>query len=156
MQGQPGIAKSPGLLRRFTIDLAAGRAQTETVAEGHFEFPMTHPAVVGRRYRYGYMAVGDIAQGWQQTGLARIDVESGERLAFSFGPDFYVSEPVVAPDPAATAEDSGWVLCEVLDGEAGKSFLAIFDAGRIADGPVARLRLSRHLPMSFHGWWESA
>lgn len=155
MQGQTGIAKSPGLLRRFTIDLAARRGRTEILAEGHFEFPMTHPAVVGRKYRFGYVAVGDIAKGWQQTGLARIDMESGERRGFSFGPDFYVGEPVVAPDPAApAAEERGWILAEVLDGLAAKSFIAVFEADHLEDGPVAKLKLDRHLPMSFHGWWE--
>jgi all-trans-8'-apo-beta-carotenal 15,15'-oxygenase len=93
----------------------------------------------------------------QQTALARIDTESGARQDFSFGPEFYIGEPVVAPDPdAPLAEDRGWVLSEVLDGKAGKSFLAVFDAGHVEDGPVAKLKLHEHLPMSFHGWWEPA
>ena len=157
MQGRPGIAKSPGLLRRFTIDLAAKQARTETVLEGHFEFPMVHRAMVGRKHRYGFLSAGDIAKGWQQNALVRVDAESGARQDFSFGPDFYVGEPVVAPDPdAPLAEDRGWVLSEVLDGKAGKSFLAVFEAGHIEDGPVAKLKLGEHLPMSFHGWWQAA
>ena len=157
MQGRPGVAKSPGLLRRFTIDLAAKQARTETIAEGHLEFPMVHRAVVGRKHRYDFLAAGDIAKGWQQTALARIDTESGARQDFSFGPELYIGEPVVAPDPGAPlAEDRGWVLSEVLDGKAGKSFLAVFDAGHVEDGPVAKLKLHEHLPMSFHGWWEAA
>ena len=62
---------------------------------------------------------------------------------------------VFDPDAPLT-EDRGWVLSEVLDGKAGKSFLAVFEAGHIEDGPVAKLKLSEHLPMSFHGWWEAA
>src|SRR5262252_5995125 len=61
MQGREGVARSPGTLRRFTIDLAARRARMETVAEGHFEFPVVPPARVGQRYRYGYVATGYIA-----------------------------------------------------------------------------------------------
>jgi all-trans-8'-apo-beta-carotenal 15,15'-oxygenase len=34
--------------------------------------------------------------------------------------------------------------------------LAVFDARRVEDGPVARVRLRHHLPVSFHGWWEAA
>jgi Lignostilbene-alpha,beta-dioxygenase and related enzymes len=89
-------------------------------------------------------AMGDIAHDWYQTGLARIDVESGARSEFSFGADYYVGEPIFAPDPAAAAdpaatEDRGWILAEVLDGKAGKSFLAVFDAGHLEDGPVAKV-----------------
>ena len=105
-------------------------------------------------------ARGDIAERpcrAEQPALARVDVESGARQDFSFGPDFYVGEPVVAPDPdAPLTEDRGWVLLEVLDGKAGKSFLAVFEAGHIEDGPVAKLKLGEHLPMSFHGWWQPA
>jgi len=44
----------------------------------------------------------------------------------------------------------------VLDGKAGKSFLAVFDAAHLENGPVAKVKLRTHLPMSFHGWWEAA
>jgi all-trans-8'-apo-beta-carotenal 15,15'-oxygenase len=161
MQGRRGLAKAPGMLRRFTIDLQARKAGMETIAEGHFEFPMAHPGRVGRKHRYGYVAMGDISHDWYQTGVARIDVESGARSEFAFGTDFYVGEPIFAPDPAAAAdpaatEDRGWILAEVLDGKRGKSFLAVFVAAHLGDGPVAKLNLRTHLPMSFHGWWEAA
>ena len=161
MQGRQGVAASPGTLRRFTIDLSARRARLETIAEGHFEFPMAHPGRVGRKHRYAYVAAGEIAEGWIQQGVARIDTGTGARRAFSFGAGFYVGEPVFAPDPAAAAdsedaEDRGWLLCEVLDGQREETFIAVFDAAHVEDGPLARLRLRHHLPMSFHGWWQPA
>jgi all-trans-8'-apo-beta-carotenal 15,15'-oxygenase len=161
MQGREGVAKSPGTLRRFTIDLTAKRARMETINDGHFEFPIVHPARMGHRHRYAYLAAGNIAQSWFHTGIARIDTDTGARSDFHFGSDHYVGEPVFAADPAAAtgardAETRGWLLCEVLDGARGKSSIAVFNAARIADGPVATVRLTHHLPMSFHGWWQAA
>jgi len=156
MQGREGLARSPGTLRRFTIDLAAKRAKLETIAEGRFEFPMTHPGRVGLSYRKGYVVFGEPTGSWHTFGVACIDVESGSHQAFSFGDDCFVGEPVFVPDPAASAgEDAGWLLCEVLDGRCGSSHLAVLDARRIEDGPLARVLLCRSLPISFHGWWEA-
>jgi all-trans-8'-apo-beta-carotenal 15,15'-oxygenase len=53
-------------------------------------------------------------------------------------------------------EDRGWLLCEVLEGKSEKSFIAVFDAAELQDGPTAKVRLRHHLPMSFHGWWQTA
>ncbi len=159
MQGREGTANVPGTLRRFTIDLAAKRAQMEVIAGGHFEFPTINPSRAGRQYRHGYVAAGTIAQGWFHDGVARIDTETGAVTDFRFGSDHYVGEPVFAPGPHAappSAEDCGWLLCEVLDGKKEKSFIAIFDAAHVNDGPIARVQLRHHLPMSFHGWWQAA
>jgi all-trans-8'-apo-beta-carotenal 15,15'-oxygenase len=160
MQGREGIANAPGTLRRYTIDLAAKRARMETIAGGHFEFPTINPARAGHQHRYGYFASGTIARGWFHDGIARVDSESGAVTEFRFGFDHYVGEPVFAPDPNAVApsaaEDRGWLLCEVLAGNNQKSFIAIFDAAHVNDGPIARVRLRHHLPMSFHGWWQGA
>ncbi len=155
MQGRAGVATSPGTLRRLVINTGRRRARVETVADGHFEFPIIHPARAGRRHRFGYMASGRIADSWFHDGVARIDTASGSRAEFRFGPQHYVGEPVFARDPAGDGEDQGWLLCEVLDGAVGTSFIAVFDAAQVADGPVAQVRLRHHLPFSFHGWWQA-
>lgn len=158
MQGREGVAKSPGTLRRFTIDLAARRARLETVAAGRYEFPFIPQGRVGQKHRYGYVASHSSAQGWFHDGVARIDTDSGAKATFYFGPKYYVGEPVFVPDPAAdlSVADQGWLLCEVLDGVSGKSFIAVFDPAQLPDGPLAKGQLQHHLPMSFHGWWQAA
>jgi carotenoid cleavage dioxygenase-like enzyme len=57
---------------------------------------------------------------------------------------------------SSATEDRGWLLCEVLDGKSEKSFMAIFDAAHVNDGPIVRVHLHHHLPMSFHGRWQAA
>jgi all-trans-8'-apo-beta-carotenal 15,15'-oxygenase len=156
MQGREGVARAAGHLRRFTIDLATKQTRLETIADGHYEFPIVPPSLIGRRHRYGYVASGDLSRSWYHDGLARIDVESGRRREFRFGDGHYVGEPVFAPDPASRDEDGGWLLCEVLERRSEKSQLAVFDARHLEDGPVAHVHLRSHLPISFHGWWEAA
>jgi all-trans-8'-apo-beta-carotenal 15,15'-oxygenase len=161
MQGREGIANAPGTLRRLTIDLSGKQARLETVADGRYEFPFVPQGRAGWRHRYGYVASHSSSHGWFHDGLARIDTDSGKQTVFHFGPGYYVGEPVYVPDPAAavnlaTMEDRGWLLCEVLEGKSEKSFIAVFDAAELQDGPTAKVRLRHHLPMSFHGWWQTA
>jgi all-trans-8'-apo-beta-carotenal 15,15'-oxygenase len=160
MQGREGVARERGTLRRFTVNLDTRAAQLETVADGHFEFPVVHPARVGRRYRHAYAACGNLETGCFHDGLASIDVQSGASSQFNFGATSCVSEPVFVPDVAGEAtQDSdaaGWLLCDVLDGASGRSFIAIFDAASVSRGPIAKIHLRHHLPISFHGWWSVA
>jgi all-trans-8'-apo-beta-carotenal 15,15'-oxygenase len=159
MQGRDGVAKAPGTLRRMTIDLAARRARVETIAAGRYEFPFVAQNRVGQPYRYGYVASQRAQQGWFHDGVARIDVTSGAVTAYHFGSGHYVGEPVFVPDPAArgdTPDDRGWLLAEVLEGASERSFIAVFDASALEDGPLARIRLRHALPFSFHGWWDAA
>jgi all-trans-8'-apo-beta-carotenal 15,15'-oxygenase len=160
MRGRMGRAKSAGALRRLTVELNSGRTRLDTIAGGHYEFPFIPQRRVGQRHRYGYVASGGADQGWFHDGLARIDTETGNSAAFHFGHGHYVGEPVFVPDPdwplgAASGEDYGLLIAEVLDGQSGTSFLAIFDAAHIADGPLAKIHLRHHLPFSCHGWWEA-
>jgi all-trans-8'-apo-beta-carotenal 15,15'-oxygenase len=161
MQGRAGVARSPGTLRRLTLDLDSRQARLETIAAGQYEFPFIQQRRAGQHHRYGYVASQGADQGWFHDGLARIDTETGTPASFHFGLGHYVGEPVFVTDPdrpfdPGAAEDRGWLIAEVLEGRGGTSFLAVFDVARIEDGPLAKVRLRHHLPFSFHGWWEAA
>ena len=162
MHGRTGLAKSPGTLRRLTLYLDTGRTRLDTIAVGQYEFPFIPQQRTGQRHRYGYVASQGADQGWFHDGLARLDTKTGNSAAFHFGRGHYVSEPVFVPDPdrpigaTTSGEDHGWLVAEVLDGQSGISFLAVFDAAHIPDGPLAKVRLRHHLPFSCHGWWEAA
>jgi all-trans-8'-apo-beta-carotenal 15,15'-oxygenase len=156
MTAHAGVARSPGKLRRAVLDLDRRTARLQTVVGEHFEFPTISPHVQGHPYRYGYAAIGDINRSWFHDGVAKVDVESGHFEQFRFGPQCYVGEPVFVPRGPGRPEDSGWLLCEVLDGRTERSALALFDAQAVAAGPVATVKLSHPLPFSFHGWWQPA
>ena len=48
----------------------------------------------------------------------------------------------------------GGLLVEIHDGKERRSSLAVLDAGRITEGPVARVLFDHHVPISFHGYWK--
>jgi all-trans-8'-apo-beta-carotenal 15,15'-oxygenase len=160
MEGRWGDQSAPGTVRRYTIDLGRNSLGEETVDSGHHEFPIVNPHLSCRRHRKGYFAAGERGA-WYHDGVVAIDLESGQRDEFRFGGGHYVGEPVFVPRPgtryAPSAErEPGWLLAEVLSGDTGTSSLAVFRADDVSAGPVARILLDHHLPMSFHGWWHAA
>jgi all-trans-8'-apo-beta-carotenal 15,15'-oxygenase len=62
-----------------------------------------------------------------------------------------VQEPIFVARPGGSEEDDGWLLVMVFDGEAVSSELAVFDARRVSQGPVATVRLGHHVPLGLHG-----
>lgn len=56
-----------------------------------------------------------------------------------------------APRPGGSAAFDGWLVGTTLNLKAKASELHVFDARRVADGPVCSLRAEAALPVSFHG-----
>jgi carotenoid cleavage dioxygenase-like enzyme len=61
---------------------------------------------------------------------------------------------VFVPRPGGTAEDDGWVLCQVYDGAANKSFLSVVDGDFSREH--ARVMIPRALPYLLHGKFVDA
>jgi all-trans-8'-apo-beta-carotenal 15,15'-oxygenase len=58
--------------------------------------------------------------------------------------------------PGAAAEDAGWLLTLVYDAAAHESHVAVMDAERVSDGPVARAYFGHAVPFTFHGFFQRA
>lgn len=155
MEGRPGHYKYPGELRRYHIDLSTRRLQEEVLDPGNFDFPTVNPARLCYRHRYGYFARIQNNEGFFN-GIARVDYENGKTEICNFGPGVYCSEPVFASMSGRSLliEDSGWVLTEVYDSTTQKSFLAVLDACNLPSGPLAKIHLTHHVPLGFHGFWQ--
>ncbi len=152
MRGEPGVASSPGQIRRFRIDPAARSVREEIVIHANCEFPSVAADRVGRRHRIGYACLGEPGH-ILHDGLARLDLDSGAMRSFRFGPRHQVGEPVHTADPSG---GEGWLLSLVFDGDRGESDLAIFEAEHPQHGPVAQIGLGAASAYSFHGWWAPA
>lgn len=153
MQGRTGLQGHAGTVRRYVIELSQKQVRQETISSEAHEFPMLDPTVALARHRYGYFTTASEGATVFHNGLARIDVESGLRDVFSMGPDVHLGEAIYVSEPAAS-EEKGWLLSLGLDGTTGCSFLGVFAAHRLAEGPVARVLLRHPTPLSFHGWWR--
>ncbi len=168
-------ALPPGRLARLSIDLGAGRVERRFLAERCCEFPVLHPARVGRPYRYTYLAAADPAMGNSPLqAIWKVDMQSGAEQLWSAGPRGFVSEPIFVPRPRAAElaaavtpdvgdpqansapdEDDGWLLALVYDAARHASEVVILDARDLARGPLARLKLDHHVPHGLHGAFTS-
>lgn len=153
MQGEMGEAKTPGTLRRYRINLAAHSLREEILDSGSHEFPMIDPRAAMQKHDVAYLTAGTANYG-VNTGVKRVDYLSGKTQFFDFGPDVVAGEPVFAAQPGAV-RDQGWLIVQCLDGRSERAFFALFDAARVDTGPIARIHLPHHLPISFHGWWKA-
>lgn len=155
MEGRRGRFEHPGAVRRIRVAPGASRARNDVVAAGNFEWPRVDGRLLGRRQRWGYVASARPGR-FFQNAVAKVDFEGGGVETLDFGDRVFTNEPVFVPDPARTGEDAGWLLVELYDGDSRKSSLAVLDAARIADGPIVRVLLEHHVPVSFHGSWRPA
>lgn len=123
------------------------------------ELPEVRPDRFGRGYRYVWLgapaadtaAPDAYAFPWFGA-VAKIDLETG---AASYwrpeGEATFVSQPAFAP--RGEAEDDGWLLVWVTDGERGTGSVVVLDARDLPRGPIARVDAGVALPGASHVTW---
>jgi len=152
-QGKPAAA----ILVRWTFDLAGAsdKIHREILCDAAGEFPRIDDRRAGLSYRHGYFSRNSRNEpDVRFDSIAHLDLDRGRE-------DFYVlpkgdvtSEPVFVPRSAAAPEGEGWLLAVVYRGHENRSDLLVFDAERVAEGPVAVACLPRRVPFGFHGNWR--
>jgi all-trans-8'-apo-beta-carotenal 15,15'-oxygenase len=151
----------PGQLWRFNLDRTTGQVESEIKLERCCEFPVVHPAVVGRNYRYVYLAAAHEVNGSNAPlqGVVKVDLHTGAETLWSAAPTGYGNEPVFIPrsQPGASGcytevegpEDDGWLVVMIYDGKRETSAIVILEARTMTQ--VARLNLKHHVPYGLHG-----
>lgn len=160
MQGKKGRHEYTGVLRRYVIDPARKRVKEELLGGSHSEWPRINEHHRCHGYRFAYLA-GERPGEFFWSRITRVDMSTGAASSYDFGGKEYCSEPVFIPLPGRKyapddQAEPGWVLTEVYDSASRTSYLAVLRSERIAAGPVAKVRLSHHVPFSYHGWWSGA
>ncbi|MEM7411834.1 MAG: carotenoid oxygenase family protein [Myxococcota bacterium] len=145
-------------LQRWRLPTDGGAVQIETLG-GNAEFPSIDPRQVGRRYgSVSHLARIRPANAGAHPlldGLVRIDAESGKRQEFPFPEQWLPEEHVFVPASDASA-GAGWLVGTSLDFGSGRTQFQVFDAQRVADGPVGVWRLPYALPLGLHGRFRAA
>ncbi|HML77223.1 carotenoid oxygenase family protein [Geobacter sulfurreducens] len=155
MLGRRGTYSYPGEVMRYRIDPAKGTAAREVLHQGSCEWPRIDERLRCRPHRTGYM-LRCLPGEFFWSIVMGLDPVTGRTDEYSFGRGVYCTEPVFAPRPDTPAGGPGWLLVEIYDSHTRTSSLAIFDADGIAGGPLALVRLTHHVPFSYHGWWHPA
>lgn len=127
-----------GRMHRATIDLAAKSLRSEQVSDRPCEFPTLVPGDEGRPQSTTYMTFDDL------TAVGTMD-GSGKVVAHTLDGDERVTEPIYA---------AGHLLA--LCHRPGAAYVAVYDVAKIPAGPVAKIWLDHHVPITFHGTFAPA
>ena len=87
-------------------------------------------------------------------GVGQWDWQRGRDDSFDFGVTQLVEEFVFAP--RGTSEGDGWLVGTTLNLKARATEMHVFDAKRVAAGPLATWRAGVPLPHTFHGIFVGA
>jgi carotenoid cleavage dioxygenase len=83
-------------------------------------------------------------------------VTDGTLETWDHGEQVSVQEPQFVPRTPDSPEGDGWLLTILNRLDRNHSELAVFDATRLSDGPVARLFIPVRVRATFHGMWVPA
>jgi carotenoid cleavage dioxygenase len=133
------------------LDYAAGQARTSRLF-GASEFPRVAPQVVGSRHRRLVLLGGDGGGGSATLNSVNlVDTDSGKVDGYRFGAGWQLEEHVLVPRRHARSETDGYLVGVAQDLRKGVGVMTVFDAARVADGPLALARLPYRTPHCFHG-----
>ena len=155
MRGEPvAPADQPAnFLRRMRVDPRRGRIDMSvTAAAADYELPAVSATERARRHTTACMIQADQGELFARS-LCLFDARTGSTQSWSFEPGEYCGEPVYCD--AIGQERSRTVISQVYSSATKQSSFAVFDVERFTDGPVARIALRHHVPLSFHGYWSA-
>ena len=89
--------------------------------------------------------------------MVKHDLLTGSEERFGFGDGVYGSETAMAPrsNVAGGSEDDGYLVTITTDMNDDASYCLVFDAARVADGPVCKLALPERVSSGTHSTWTS-
>jgi all-trans-8'-apo-beta-carotenal 15,15'-oxygenase len=144
-RGGTGYALADGRYHRATIDLTRRTMTDRRILDRPCEFPTVARGFEGTAHTASYLVIDDLA------GIASLAPDTGAVDAHVLPATQRASEPVFVARPGATGETDGHVLTLCADGPSERAFVGVYDARHIAAGPLAKIWLDHHVPITFHG-----
>ena len=144
-----------GRLSRTHLDFATGSVRYEELCALPVEFPIVAPSVQATRHTHVFMAAyGSRAAAGQglHDRIVSFDVARGTLESLVLGSDLFPGEPIFVPREGV-GDACGYLLTLVYDARSHTSHVAVLDAERLEDGPVAKVFFEHHVPFGFHGTW---
>lgn len=132
-----------------------GRADLEPTGVAA-EFPRIDGRLSGAPRRYTVHAAGAAPNAPLFHGVATHDWKTGRSDSFDMGVHHLMEEAVFVARPGGSDELDGWLLAPSVNTQAKATELHVFDARRIAAGPLCTWRADRALPVSLHGAFVKA
>jgi carotenoid cleavage dioxygenase-like enzyme len=139
-------------LHRWRFNLITEQVSEEQLSDSITEFGMINAGYAGAKYRYSYAATGKPSW-FLFDGLVRHDLVTGSEQRFACEDGVYGSETAMAPRVGSAREDDGYLVTLTTDMTADASYCLVFDAARVADGPVCKLALPERISSGTHSTW---
>lgn len=139
-------------LARWVVDPVTQRVSRTPLDERAQEFPRVAGSVLNVKHRFGYTTsiADDGSIGFGDTH--KIDFDSGAVEVHDHGEGREAGEPVFVKRAGGSAEDDGWIMTVVYEGNEQRSDVVLLDASDISH-EVARVQLPVRIPSGFHGNW---
>lgn len=118
------------------------------------EFPCIDPRLTGRRNERLFMLSSSTSQPAPNGGLNAVSAYRADKDTldtYTYPISQLPEEHLFVPKPNSAPEAAGWVLGSAYDFTQDKTLLNIFNADRLADGPVCTATLPYGLPLGLHG-----
>ena len=146
--GDDDYEKGSNLIR-WVIDPTAGTVETTTLSEIDIEFPRVNPRVECYKHRFGYALKTGGTHGFSD--LLKFDLDAGTTQTYGVGDHCAGGEPVFVESENGEAEDAGYILSVIYNGDTELSELHIIDAQDFESKPLAVVKLNVRVPFGFHG-----
>jgi all-trans-8'-apo-beta-carotenal 15,15'-oxygenase len=145
------LGNASNFLRRWEVDLAAGGIAEHVIdASANFELPGMSATERTKPYCSAFMvrsAAGELFP----NAICRLDGRDLSTMSYEFGAGEYCGEPVVLD--CIGGPRAKYLVTPVYSAASKRSSFALLDMEDISTGPVARIHLRHHVPVSFHGYW---
>ena len=121
---------------------------SEPLWDYHCEYPRVDPRIEGGKHSRVFLSTDS-----GQHRLSAVDTGTGKVDFWDLPATQFPSEMVIIPRGPKAPEGDGFGLSMIYDEMVDRSHVAILDTACIERGPVARVHLDHHVPMTFHGMW---
>jgi len=135
--------------------LGAQRALADDSGALPFDFPVCDSRGAGCASRVVYTTAYSGRSSFFDA-VQRCDLATGRVQTRLCAPGEYPSELTFVPASAEAPETEGFVMYTLYCSQTHSSALVVLDAARFEAEPLCRVALPRHVPHSFHGWWQPA
>ena len=135
-RGEDQAALSDGRYHRAVVDLDRKTLRSEQIADRECEFPTIAPAEKGREQTLTFATFDQLG------AIGSID-PNGKITAHELPSNQRASEPLYVDGHLLS-------LCHEHD----RAFVAVYDVARIPNGPVAKVWIDHHVPITFHGVFD--
>ncbi|KAF9620708.1 hypothetical protein IFM89_014008 [Coptis chinensis] len=145
------------VLSEIRLNLSTGLSTrrpiiSEESKQINLEAGMVNQTRLGHKTRYSYHA---IAEPWPKvSGIAKVDLLTGEVQKFIYGENRFGGEPYFVPNPNSSTEDDGYIMAFMHDENKSKSELLIINS--LTLHLEASVKLPSRVPYGFHGTFINA